>query len=95
MLVGQRIEMATRAPAPRPSTATRRASADLSSAKPPVLKEGLEALDINNANTLLFGDFLRKTILSAVKGPKAGSREIVGRAFRHLHKGQVSVGVCA
>jgi hypothetical protein len=91
-IAGQQIQMVAR---PGTASATSRPATPggVQMRAPAVLTNGCDssktALDANNANTLLFGDFLRKKILSAVKGAGCGSKEVVGKAFRHLHKGQV------
>ena len=97
MLVGQKIEMLPRAAvAPRPSTAQKRgarAEAPFATGSSRVIDTAAgPAADANSANTRLFGDFLRKSILGAVSSSaSAGSREVAGKAFRHLHRGQVDL----
>jgi hypothetical protein len=93
-IAGQQIQMVAR---PGTASAVSRPATPggVQMKAPAVLTNGPDnsrtALDANNANTLLFGDFLRKKILGAVKSAGAcSSKEVVGKAFRHLHKGQVS-----
>jgi hypothetical protein len=95
-IAGQQIQMVAR---PGTASATSRPATPGGMQAPTVLTNGTDnsktALDADNANTLLFGDFLCKKILGAVKGAgTCSSKEVVGKAFRHLHKGQVHAFEC-